>query len=452
MSRIKRIILLLLALLYTGPALALEESIPEVWTAPLAVEYALRNNPDSLVASQRILEAQAMLTKSTVGFYPQLDLSGSYAQTNNPMYSFGNILNQGQFSPGIDFNDPGRTDNLNLTAGVQYRFYNGGQDQARKHAAVAGVDVSSAAQDAVRLQLGFDTFRSFQRIVESENIDRARLASLESIRSSLAVARARYEAGDLLRVDLLNLEVQESLALENQIQAQHNLALAKKIFLHLLGLSQTEVKITTADSKSPLRPDQPTPEQRPELQRLKAALIATGAQIDVARGSRLPTIDGFASYRYDKGTVFDGDGTSWLAGVKVDFKLFDGHSAAADISLGKARLGALLAEKRKLELALDLEITQAELSLSQAEQRQQVTEKMVAQATESESLSQAQFREGVILASDLIDSENRLTDARVRHVLASSAVQIATADLRRAAGLPQFHDKSKSNPSMEKHQ
>ena len=452
MSRIKRIILLLLALLYTGPALALEASVPEVWTAPLAVEYALKNNPDSRVASQRILEAQAMLTKSTVGFYPQLDLSGSYAQTNNPMYSFGNILNQGQFSPGIDFNDPGRTDNLNLTAGVQYRFYNGGQDQARKHAAVAGVDVSSAAQDAVHLQLGFDTFRSFQRIVESENIDRARLASLESIRSSLAVARARYEAGDLLRVDLLNLEVQESLALENQIQAQHNLALAKKIFSHLLGLAQTEVKITTADGKSPLRPNKPTPEQRPELQRVKAALIATGAQIDVARGSRLPTIDGFASYRYDKGTVFDGDGTSWLAGVQVDFKLFDGHSAAADISLGKARLGALLAEKRKLELALDLEITQAELALSQAEQRQQVTEKMVAQATESESLSQAQFREGVILASDLIDSENRLTDARVRHVLASSAVQIATADLRRAAGLPQFHDNSKPNPSMEKHQ
>ena len=60
MLSVKRSLLLLLTLLCAGSALASEDAVPEVWTAPLAVEYALRNNPDSLVASQRILEAQAM--------------------------------------------------------------------------------------------------------------------------------------------------------------------------------------------------------------------------------------------------------------------------------------------------------------------------------------------------------------------------------------------------------
>jgi len=69
---------------------------------------------------------------------------------------------------------------------------------------------------------------------------------------------------------------------------------------------------------------------------------------------------------------------------------------------------------------------------------------------ESENLTQARFQAGVLLVSELIDSENRLTDARVRHALASSAVQIAVADLRRAAGLPQYAEGFEQTTSMEK--
>lgn len=447
----KRLIILCLFLtvLPSTQSRAAENLVPEVWTARQAVDFALRNNPDSLIAGQRILEAQALLAKSRVSFYPQFDLNGSYSQTSNPIHSFGNILNQGQFSNGIDFNDPGRTDNLNLNVGVQYRFYNGGQDRARKNAAEAGVDVSASERESIQRRLGFTTFRSFQRIVEAETVNRARLAALKSIRLSLAVARARYDAGDLLKVDLLNLEVQESRALENQIQAVHNLELSKKIFLTLLGLTTDDVKINPTAQENPALPENPDPSQRPELQRLQAALRAAESELRAARGGRLPTVDGFASYQYDQGYVLDGNGDSWVAGLKVNFKLFDGHSSTADIALSEARLGSLRAEQQKLQLAIKLEIRQAELALSQAQQRQQVTTKMVEQATESEMLSRAQFKEGVILSSDLIDIETRLTDARVRNAVATSAVQIAIADLRRAAGLAQFNATSNMNPSVE---
>jgi outer membrane protein TolC len=94
-------------------------------------------------------------------------------------------------------------------------------------------------------------------------------------------------------------------------------------------------------------------------------------------------------------------------------------------------------------------VTQAQLALELARKRQQVTEKTVEQAVESESLTQARFQAGVLLMSELIDSENRLTDARVRHVLASSAVQIAIAELRRAAGLPQYTEDVNETTNME---
>ena len=48
------------------------------------------------------------------------------------------------------------------------------------------------------------------------------------------------------------------------------------------------------------------------------------------------------------------------------------------------------------------------------------------------------FKEGLILSTELIDVENRLTDSKVRRTLARAANRIALADLRRAIGLDQF--------------
>ncbi|MGK2905480.1 MAG: TolC family protein [Desulfuromonadales bacterium] len=447
--KIKQLLVLLLTLMVSLPGGAAGSKIPEIWTARQAIDFARQNSPDSQLAAQRMLQAEAMVQKSAVGFYPQLELFGNYSQTNNPMHSFGNILNQGEYSPGIDFNNPGRTDNLGLGVGVEYRFYNGGQDLAHKNAAKAGVDLSSAEREAVLLSLEFEVYRGFQRIVESGKVLQARQQALEAISSSLAVAKARYDAGDLLKLDVLNLEVEQSQARERLMQAQHQLELAKQIFLTLLGLSGDDLQIKTHDAEGPALPINPDPTQRPELKKLTAALKAAEAQLAAARGSRLPTVDGFARYQYDQGTILNGHGDSWMAGVNVNFKLFDGYQSSAEVALSEAQIGALRAEQKKLELALNFEVTQAQLTLELARQRQQATEKTLEHAVESESLAQARFQAGVLLMSELIDSENRLTDARVRHLLASSAVQIAIAELRRAAGLPQYTEDVNQTSSME---
>lgn len=445
----KQLCSLLLALLLTLPLFAASSELPGTWTARQAITFARQNSPDNQIAMQRMIEAEALLQKSSASFYPRIELSGNYSQTNNPMHSFGNILNQGEFSSAIDFNNPGRTDNLGLGVGVKYRFYNGGQDLARKNAAKAGVDLSAAASEAVRLRLEFEVFRAYQRIIEAGKLVHARQKALEAITSSLSIAQARHDAGDLLKLDLLNLKVEKTLAMENLMQAQHNLELSQRIFLTLLGLPGDDLKFELDDAEQPSLPTAADPRQRPELRQLTAALEAAEAELAAARGTRLPTLDGFARYQYDQGTILDGDGDSWMAGVNLNFKLFDGYQSRADIALSEARLGAVRAEHKKLELALGLEVTQAQLALALARQRQDVTQKTVEQAVESESLSQARFRAGVLLISELIDSENRLTEARVRHALASSAVQIAIADLRRAAGLPQYADDLNQTTSME---
>lgn len=426
---------------FTAPdAIHAAQETPKIWTAEEAVAVAIAGNPDSTIAAKRIEEAHAAAMLARVTNYPLINVSTEYGQTNNPMYSFGNILNQGAFNNSIDFNDPGRTDNLQLKAAISYRLYNGGQDQAAQVATAARIDVSKTDLVSVHKQLGFEVVKAFQTIVLAEQMVTVRLEELAAITSALEVGVARHEAGSLLRQDLLNLELQQARASENLIQSRHALELAKRIFLNLLGQKQDDVRIDSTSGLTQKVPDTINYRSRPELLKLDAMSQAAEAELKKAQGSRLPTLDAFASYQVDNGFVEEETGNSWMAGVKMDYALFDGGKATAQITMARLKLQEIEELKLKTELALNLDVQQALLDYKQAEERLSVTDKMVAVAEEVARLSRARFREGVILASELIDLEMRLTDARARQLTAKTGYQVAVANLRRATGLSQFSD------------
>lgn len=422
--------------------------VPDQWTTENAVHFALENNPDISITRQRIAVAEAAVQEANSAFYPRLDLNASYQRTNNPMYSFGNILNQGAFNNTIDFNDPGTSDNLDLNATISYKLYNGGQDVAGLDAAEADKIASLREMDIVRSQLSFSVTRTLFSIVQAEETLLARQSALDSIAASIQVAKARYESGDLLKTDLLNLEVHQSEAHENLIQTEHAVNITKRSFLNLLGLEQGSVNIAPDCSTEQLIPTDLSYQQRPELKKLTAAIQAAEASLRQARGGYYPTASAFAGYQVDKGYELDGSGNSWLAGIKMSYNLFAGKQTEAQVAAANARFTEQKQQLRKLSLALSLEIEKARLAVEQAQQRLEVTEKIIELAEESANLNRERFKEGLILSSELIDVENRLTNARVRRTLARTEKRIAIADLRRAVGLGQFDTASQANDSM----
>lgn len=432
----------------TGSALYATDQPPARWTVQDAVHFAQTNNPDARIALQRIAATNAALEEAKSAFYPQLHLNAGYSRTNNPMYSFGNILNQGLFDNTIDFNQPGVTDNLTFGTEVRYRIYNGGHDLAGLEAADASAEVSQYQQKIVRSRLGFAAVQAFFTIIQAEETIAARKSAIAAIDASLSAAQARYEAGDLLRAELLDLEVQQYTARENFIQAKHGLNISQRIFLNLLGLQQEPVTVVTAARCRQVVPERTNGNERPERGQMTALVQAAEANVRQAQAGYYPTADAFASYRIDNGfTPEDGAGNSWMAGLKMNYSLFDGKKTAAAVRRAQAAEAEAKEQLHKIELAINLEIEKAALSLQQAEERLTVTGKMIELAEESARLSRIRFEEGLLLVSDLIDTENRLTDARIRHVLAQADQRIAVADLRRANGLPQFADIQTAGPA-----
>lgn len=430
-------LLLCLSLLLTATARAAEPP-PLAWTAEAAVRFALENNPDSLVGRQRIEAAQAAIAIEKSAFYPQLDLVSQYGQTNNPMYSFGNILNQREFSQEINFNRPGRTDNLNNSIQLGYRFFDGGFSRAGLDAAESRAAASRFELAAVHHRLAFEVVRAFHLVAQAEGLIRIRQAEVETVAAARKTAQARFEEGLLLRSNILDLEVQEARTQENLLEARHSLALAKQLFLNLLGLPAGEVNLAARDSSEPAIPQPDQVGKRPELASLDAAIAAAQLRVRQVRAARYPTLDGYAAYGVDQGSVTGGEGNSWQAGLKFQYNLFDGHRTEAESARAEAGANELREQRRKTELAVGLEISQARLALANAEERLAVSEKSVAQAEESLRINNERFAEGVLLAADLIDAQNRLTETRVRRTTAATARSIAIAELRRAEGLPQF--------------
>ena len=57
------------------------------------------------------------------------------------------------------------------------------------------------------------------------------------------------------------------------------------------------------------------------------------------------------------------------------------------------------------------------------------------QAEESAALSRARFGQGGLLTAELLASESRLVETRMRHIIAVSEERIALVELRRSLGL-----------------
>jgi outer membrane protein len=426
--------LLLVSFLLSSAHLAAEE-----WSLDRAVATALQHNPDAGAARARVEGAQAMLQQAQSAWRPQLSLSGRYTDTNSPMLAFGSILNQRAFNFGLDFNHPGQIDNLNATGTVAYNLYAGGRATAHRTAARAGAEAADLDLRAAQHRLAVEVIRAALNLRQARDAVTTVDSGVRSYEAAVSAARARFEAGGLLKADLLSLEVQLAQTRESFSSARHGAALAARAFQYLLGLETTDQSVELLDHDPALArltvPATGDFSQRPELLGVQARVRAATAMVEAARGAHRPTVNAFASYQYDQGWKTASHGDSWLAGVAVDLNIFDGGQTNGKIRQSRAELAEVQEVARKSALGISLEVEQARLAHEDAVERLAVSSRAVEQAVESAALTRARFEKEALLTADLIGAETRLLEARLRRTAAAADERVAVVELRRALGL-----------------
>ena len=228
----------------TGNAITLEE----------CTRAALENNPDVQAGLERIQAARSMIKQARSAYYPRLYVSGAYSVTDNPPQAFMMELNQKDLDmrdPGFDPNDPDVTDNLRFSLGLQYRLYNGGINVLNTRMAEEEKSAKEFQLAAVQKELVYQVTRGYYSVLQAQDFVAVQQESVESLAESLRVATARFNAGSVVKTDVLNLDVKLAQAQEDLILATNSVQLAIASLNTAIGedlVSLTGLPVPTHDN------------------------------------------------------------------------------------------------------------------------------------------------------------------------------------------------------------
>ncbi len=420
---------------------------PPAPEGPLTLDRALTTafgrNPNLRAAAERIGAAQARVGEAASAFYPNVALRSSYVRTDNPAQAFGMIVAQRRFSPALDVNDPGTTENYRSEVTGFLSLFRGWQDVNNVEAAKHGARAASLERAAIRNALGEAVVATWYAILGArEQVEVAR-ASAAAVESELAEARKRFEAGALLKSDVLSLEVRLAAAREGQVRARNAVRGAVEGLRVLLAAAPGEALEIDPEPPPGETPVVASTEEalerafanRPEI--LAAAELAEirRRELEAQRGAWLPRVDAFGSWGQDHDTFeWDHDQDNWTLGVVAELDLFSGFRSTERARAAERRLAEARALQDQARLEIEGEVRTVLLSLEDARERVGVTEKSVAAAEEALRLVGEQYKAGTATVTRYLEAEAALADARSRAIAARYDVRRAQARLKKAIG------------------
>ena len=243
--------------------------------------------------------------------------------------------------------------------------------------------------------------------------------------SELKQTKLRYEAGTVLKSDVLSLEVKLAEAQEAQIRAANGIELSKTGLATLLGLSADQA-FTVASSSSTL----PKPKlaasfndllelamtQRPEVKAAANQVEISQRRVKSAQGAYLPKADAYVSYgQNSQSPGFSSSKDNVTAGVSVEMDLFSGLETKNRVSAAERKAAEARETERKTKLAIEQEVKTAFLKLQEALARMRVAEASVAAAEEALRLVNEQRRAETVVVTRYIEAEVSQKQGPLQH-------------------------------------
>ena len=423
-----------------------DKPIGQSFTLDQAIDHALINNPDLQIATERIRQAEAQLGVALSAFYPQITAKVGYDHSNNPAQVFSMIVAQRDFGTNSinNINNPGYRQNFRPEIIGKLSLFRGGRDYQNSKAAELGISAAEFERSSVRNALIEAVSASYYAYLAAQEAHKVAQDSISAIASELKQTKLRYEAGTVLKSDVLSLEVKSAEAKDAQIRAANGIELAKISIATLLGLSM-EQAFTVASASSLLPEPKLTTSfndllelamtQRPEIKAAANQVEIAQAKLKSEQGAYLPKADAYVSYgQNSQSPGFSGNKDNVTAGVSVEMDLFSGLETKNRVSAAERKAAEARETERKTKLAIEQEVKIAFLKLEEALARIRVTEASVAAADEALRLVNEQRRAETVTITRYIEAEAAGNQAHSNTIAAHYDALGADAALKKAVG------------------
>ena len=418
-------------------------------TLQQALELARRNNRELQSAQLAIERSRAALRAEQAALLPTLGIQAGVANQGTYILGDGTVDEINQLGQPFERDRDSNTVGVNGNLFVDYDLYTSGRRSATIRAAREQLrndrlDFERISEDT-RLNVATDYY-NLQQADENVRIQRASLANAQA---SLRDAQALEQAGVGTRFDVLTAQVQVARAQQRLTDALSQQRVARRQLATRLSLSESVI-ITAADPVEIAGLWNLTQEQsivqafqnRAELEQQLAQRNISQQRRRIALASVRPQI-GLAA-RYNVRDIFGSSGDDTFSSDNRDFS--DDYSLGANLSLSLYDGGEARARARQEEANIAIaetnfasarntirfEVEQAYSNLQSNFDNIQTATVALEQAREALRLARLRFQAGVGTQTEVIDSEDRLTQAEGERVNAILSYNRALAQLQRS--------------------
>ncbi|NTU92502.1 MAG: TolC family protein [Chlorobiaceae bacterium] len=428
-------LILLAAALVSGRAGVAAEAVSPV-PASMTLDEAMRltreHNPRALQAADEVKAADARITQSRSGYFPQISAKAGY-HAIDPVseMSFGGT--PVKFMPN---------DNYDARISAQMLLYDFGRTGRTVDLAKSGQVAASHKRDMTLRDLSLATVRAFYSVLFLQEAVKVQDKEITALQKNLDHMQKRYQEGAATRFDLLTTQVRLSSEGKRKIDLQTELDNQRINLRRLCGLPEStplELKgsfeVTGADMNA-AKLAAASLEQRPELMIARENFRSATFRKSLAAKEGMPKIVGSAAWGSTNGYQPDIEQmrTNIAAGVEIQVPIFTGFRTSASTREAAALMRAAEQERIDTEQMVHAEVSQSLNTLRSSVEKIGTTKMQVSQADLAANHARIRFQNGLGTTLDLLDAEARLADAELANLQARYEYVLNTYAVRRASG------------------
>ena len=442
-----RFVLWILILIWFGSAgqARAQSNEPRSLDLQAAVDRALENDPTVKTAQIGLKIAQAKIGEAKTGWQPTIQFTQGITRSNNPVFVFGSLLEQGRFSASNfaleSLNHPDGLTNFRTSVGVRAPLFDQFQTRGRVNRADLQRKRADLSIDLASQRLRFEVIRTFYGAILADELLRATDAAVVSAKANTRKTSDFVEVGLVAISDALVANVEQANVEQQRLESQSSVYTTRAALNITIGGKPDAVHDLIGNLQEKYFPV----EEQAELLRIalenrsdfQQALLDEKDSREQARSvkdQKLPRIDAFGEYGYSSPYITNGS-SDYTVGLSFSYTLYDPGRKSR---LEQATLAGDLStsEKDRLQNQITLEVITAYQNFNTSRAKIQVSIKSVAQAEEALRMIQDRYGSALLTFDAVLRAEaavlrakHQLLKARYEYYVSFASILLATGRL-----------------------
>ncbi|HMJ88815.1 MAG TPA: TolC family protein [Candidatus Acidoferrum sp.] len=398
-----------------------------VLTLDECLQMAMEKNRMRAVSRYVVAAAEAQHRQALSGYWPQIHVKAAYQHMDEaPNFIFPASTLPTPIGPfdvpkqDVKLMDP---DSVIASGSAVWLLYDGGMRKGYREQSRAGVDAANQELRRTDLEIADSVRRMYHGSILARQLHQLGKDTLARMEATLSLTETMYKegGGKVTKADYLDNKVSVETLRSMTAQLERNEIMAQAALANTMGLTWRD-SVRPADDAIPFTPYAANLNQMvstaydfsPDWARLEAGIRAMDGSERTARSGHHPKVALTGELHtwwneYDAGMSSRENKNGWIAGVAVEFPLFDGFLTRNKVKQARANADKIREQKFLLQDGIGLQVKDIFVGLDATKKSHQATLDAMKAASENRDLNTRAYQNELVETEKVIRAQ--LTEA-----------------------------------------